>query len=62
MSFFDLKECLTVDGFLGWDYMIEEGWLVFNFDILQDNQKPKAEVFFFLRFGRFALGTVLTIA
>ena len=44
MSFFDLNECLTVDGFLGWDFMIEEGWLVFNFDTLQDNQKPKVEV------------------
>ena len=44
MSFFDLNECLTVDGFLFWDHMIEEGWLVFNFDTLQDNRKPKAEV------------------
>ena len=24
--------------------MIDEGWLVFNFDTLQDNRKPKAEV------------------
>ncbi|CAL1132101.1 unnamed protein product [Cladocopium goreaui] len=44
MSFFDLNECLPVDGFLGWDHMIDEGWLVFNFDTLQDNRKPKAEV------------------
>ena len=44
MSFFDLNECLPVDGFLSWDHMIDEGWLVFNFDTLQDNRKPKAEV------------------
>ena len=32
MSFFDLNDCLAVEGFLGWDFMIEEGWLVFNFE------------------------------
>jgi hypothetical protein len=32
MSFFDLNEFIDVAGFLVWEYMVDRGWLVFNFN------------------------------
>ena len=44
LSFHDLGKCFDEEKFLNWDLMKEHGWLVFNFEALPENERPKVSV------------------